>query len=58
MSSGPFKARPRAFVRPSVPMTSSLRGLCHDPAGGAAGYGLTQTAPAPSRPLIPSSNNH
>src|SRR6516162_1335034 len=44
MSSGLFEARPRTFVQPSVPMTSSLRGSCHDSAGGAAGYGLRQTA--------------
>src|SRR6516162_7692186 len=28
------------------------------PPGGRRGNGLTQTAPAPSRRLIPSSNNH
>src|SRR5262249_12261658 len=54
MSSGLFKARPRAFVRPSVPMTSSLRGSCHDPAGGG---GVWVDADR-SGPLIPSSNNH
>jgi len=34
MSSGLFKARPRTFVQPSVPMISSLRGSCHDSARG------------------------